>query len=269
METTTEAIAKKWFEDQELWEMKGTIIFNRDHLRFAFMEVHQLLRLTGMKEEMSVLDLCCGVGRHSLSLAKSGLSVTGVDITASYLEKARENAHREGLNIEYVQEDARTFRRREAFDLIINMFTSFGYFETPEEDKQLLENCYDSLRPGGRLVIELLTRETVIKQFREQFDIAGNGYSVNVRQQISAGADRLLSWWTISYNGWEKEVAFSVRLYSADQLEQLLTDCGFRNFKAWGDLHGSAYDHRAKKLVAVCEKPQLHQDAVPTSVKQS
>ena len=75
----------------------------------------------------SILDLCCGPGRHSLELSRRGFSLTGVDRTKSYLEKARKQAETEGLKVEFIQEDMRSFCKSNTFDVVINLFTSsFG-----------------------------------------------------------------------------------------------------------------------------------------------
>src|SRR5512138_1360083 len=110
--------------------------------------------LAGLKPGARVLDACCGPGRHSLELARRGYRVTGLDLTESYLEAARETASAEGLSIEFLRGDVRAFRRPGAFALCLNLFTSFGYFKSREEDIGTLRNFRASLAPGGALVLE-------------------------------------------------------------------------------------------------------------------
>ncbi|NIT57732.1 MAG: methyltransferase domain-containing protein, partial [Aliifodinibius sp.] len=113
----------------------------------------------GIEASSPILDLGCGIGRHTLELAHRGFTVTGVDRTQTYLNKAREKARIGGLEVEFVQADMRSFRRTGAFEAVINLFSSFGYFENPEEDRRVVENVYDSLKPGGRFLVEMMGKE--------------------------------------------------------------------------------------------------------------
>jgi 2-polyprenyl-3-methyl-5-hydroxy-6-metoxy-1,4-benzoquinol methylase len=77
-------------------------------------EVEQIASLLELHAGVSICDLCCGVGRHSLELARHGLNVTGVDRTALYLEQARKKAEAEGLDVRFVREDMRSFCEAES-----------------------------------------------------------------------------------------------------------------------------------------------------------
>src|SRR5512135_491590 len=95
-------------------------------------EVEGILVFLALPLGAAVEDLGCGRGRHAIPLARRGYRVTGVDISDYMLQKARRSAAREGVDVEWVQEDMRTFCRRDAFDLVISLFTSFGYFSDEE-----------------------------------------------------------------------------------------------------------------------------------------
>ena len=122
-------------------------------------EVEAALKLLGLKPKGRVLDLCCGPGRHSLELARRGFAVVGVDNTAGYIAEAKKRAKSEKLKVEFVKGDMRCFRRLGAFDAVINMFTAFGYFKNPRDDRRVLENIHRSLKPGGKLLMEMLGKE--------------------------------------------------------------------------------------------------------------
>src|SRR5919108_2104431 len=142
-----------WFEDDALWERLEDFLFSQ--LRSGEItghEAEQILALVHPPQGAAVLDLCCGPGRHSLEFARRGFRVTGVDRTTRYLETARAAATREGLTVEFVQEDMRHFHRPAAFDLALNLFSSFGYFEDVAEDLWVLQHLHGSLKPGGQVL---------------------------------------------------------------------------------------------------------------------
>jgi SAM-dependent methyltransferase len=116
----------------------------------AAENVSKIAALSGVSTG-NVLDLACGPGRYAIPLAQAGYVVTAVDRTPFLLDSARQRATRLGANIEWVEQDMREFVRPAAFDLALNVFTSFGYFDDEAENRRVLENVYASLKPGGPL----------------------------------------------------------------------------------------------------------------------
>jgi SAM-dependent methyltransferase len=157
-----------WYDDDTFWETFRDYMFNPTRLEQTRAEVDQLVALLKLRSGVPVLDLGCGIGRHSLEFARRGFTVTGVDRTARYLEQARDAAARENLNVEFVHSDMRAFVRREAFDGALSMFTSFGYFEDAADDLRVARNVYESLRPGAKLTIDINGKEVVAAKFRER-----------------------------------------------------------------------------------------------------
>jgi 2-polyprenyl-3-methyl-5-hydroxy-6-metoxy-1,4-benzoquinol methylase len=138
---------KEWFDDEAFWRELYPFMFSGRRIAEADEQMAKVLALTKPAGK-AVLDLCCGDGRCSIALAKKGFRVTGVDRTAYLLNKARARARSASLKIEWVREDMRDFVRPAAFDLVISMFTSFGYFDDKGEDLRVLENMFASLRAG-------------------------------------------------------------------------------------------------------------------------
>jgi len=152
------ASKKKWFEDGNFWVTTFPLMFSKARLENSANEVEKLITMLDIAPGSNILDLCCGVGRLSIEFAKHNFSVTGVDITKAYLNIAKKNAGKTS-KIKFIQSDMRAFSKPNSFDVIVNMFTSFGYFEDPKDDIKVLKNCFISLKPGGKIIIELLGKE--------------------------------------------------------------------------------------------------------------
>jgi SAM-dependent methyltransferase len=246
-----------WFDDDRLWDAIAPFLFTHERCGDATSgEVDSLLKLVDVQPPDRILDLCCGVGRHSLELAARGFSMTAVDRTAAFLEQASRKAGETGVTIEFVQASMGEFRRPNAFDAAINMFTSFGYFTSDDEELAVLRNVFESLKPDGRLVIDVLGKEVLCRRFQPrtwQASPAGTAFLLEERKVRSGWASIENRWIVFDETG-KHEFHFDLRVYSGRELEGLLQRAGFREILLYGKLNGAPYDHDAERLVAVARK---------------
>ncbi len=244
----------EWFTDEALWEDLYPFLFPETRIAAAEQEVESVLRLTQFAGS-TVLDLCCGPGRHALALAKRGLRVTGVDRTALFLEEAQARAAALALEVEWVQEDMRRFARRAAFDLALSLFTSFGYFDQPDEDLAVLENLHQSLKPGGILVLDMVGKECLARSFQPiSVQDLEDGSLLIERREVRDDWTRLHNQWTLVKEGSTVTYEFDLRLYSGLELKERLGRVGFAAVKLFSDFAGSVYGPEAQRLVAVASK---------------
>ena len=243
-----------WFENEDLWRDLYPYMFPIERLAAAPEQVDQLLALSGIHAG-TALDLCCGAGRHSVALAHKGFAVTGVDRTPYLLNRARAHAADSGVSVEFVLEDMREFRRSGAFDLAINIFTSFGYFETPAEELRVLQNVHESLRGGGVFVMEMLGKEYLAAHYvpARCTDFA-DGTVLLQRAKVRDEWTRVFSEWTLIQAGIARSHKFDHFVYSGRELKELLLRAGFSEVRLYGDLRGSAYGPDAQRLVALARK---------------
>ncbi len=243
-----------WFEDETFWTKLYPFLFTDSKLEAAGHEVDSVLRLAGL-ESGDVLDLACGPGRHSVALAKRGFHVTGVDLSASLLGRARQRARAQHVDVEWVQEDMRRFIRPESFDLALSLFTSFGYFESKDDDLTVLRNIRKSLRPGGTLVIEIAGREALARRFQpttsKELD---DGRLLVERHEIVDDWTRIRNHWTVIENDTAATFRFEFRVYSGQELKRLLLDAGFTGIELFGAYDGRPYDLHAERLIAIARK---------------
>jgi ubiquinone/menaquinone biosynthesis C-methylase UbiE len=217
-------------------------------------EAERIIALLGIEPGASVLDLCCGPGRHSLELARRGFRVTGVDRTASYLEQARTKAHEEGLDIEFVQEDMRAFCRPDAFEGTINVFTSFGYFEDPAEDRKVLANLYRSLKPGGCVLLDTIGKEVLARIYQARDWQERDGILLLQERNVQSNWGWMEIRWIMIEGTERKEFTLGHRLFSATELMALFKEAGFTSVDAYGNLEGAPYDQTARRLIVVARK---------------
>jgi hypothetical protein len=187
-------------------------------------------------------------------LALRGYRVCGVDITAAYLAAARESAADEGVNVEWIKEDVRRFRRDGAFDLALNLYTSFGYFGDPGDDLLFASNARAGLAPGGVFIIETLGKEIAVRDFTPGEEYQRAGYTVRTAYACVDGWAGLHNRWILLKDGQRVERSFTQRLYAATELRALLMSAGFAGVRCYGDWDGSPYDQTARMLIAVATK---------------
>lgn len=243
-----------WYEQDTFWEIVEPIMFPKRRWSDAPAEVDKVIALLGLQPGMAVLDLCCGVGRHALEFAHRGYRVVGVDRTQAYLDRARRQAATEGLEIDFVQEDMRTFCEPEAFDVIINLFTSFGYFEDPAQDRQVVMNIHRSLNKNGVLLMDLMGKEVLARIFQERSWHEQEGVLILEERRLSQAWSWIENRWIIIKDGKRTEFVVSNRLYSAAEITSLLAECGFTSTQVYGDFNSSFYDQTAKRLVVIAHR---------------
>src|SRR5688572_11928533 len=139
---------KHWFDSSFYHKLYA----NRDEHEAAGF-VDELLRELNPADQSKILDLGCGNGRHSKHLASKGFTVTGIDLSASSIRGAK---RWESNTLSFYRHDMRLPFGVSCFDYVFNFFTSFGYFQNRSEDQQVINNIFNSLKPGGILVMDYI-----------------------------------------------------------------------------------------------------------------
>jgi SAM-dependent methyltransferase len=247
----------EWFADESIWKYLYPFHFPETAFAAAEEQVEKILRLTGLGVG-KVLDLCCGPGRHAVALAKRGFAVTAVDRTRFLLEQARARAAQASLSIEFVLEDMRRFSRPATFDLILNFFTSFGYFDEQADDFRVLERVRQNLRPGGIFVLEMVSKERLARSFQATTSTElANGDLLFERHEIVDDWTRVRNRWTLVRAGTTRTFDFTHRIYSGREMKDLLTKAGLADVRLYGDLDGGSYGFEAKRLIAISRRSTI------------
>lgn len=247
---------KPWYDNDEFWECFAPKIFPKEMWENAPLEVEKVISLLQLKKGANILDLGCGTGRHSLEFARRGFQVVGIDRTAMFLKEAKTRAAKEELKVQFMEGDMRTFVNSEKFDAIVNLFTSFGYFEDPEDDRRVLKNVFVSLKPSGKFLIDVIGKEVFARMisFREREWFEDNDVFYLQETKPIDNWRRVKGRWIRFKNNEKKEFTIMQQLYSGSELLSLLREVGFETVNLFGELTGSPYDQTARRLIALAVK---------------
>ena len=197
-----------------------------------------------------LLDVPCGFGRHAVPLAEAGYRVTGVDRSESLLEEARRRADGRARPT-LVRADYRTLPfADESFDSALNLFSSLGYLGD-EADTEVLAEIRRVLRPGGRLVIETMHRDLLVREFSEtDWRLAGEGRLLLEQRTFEAATGVAQVTQTLVDPGGSRESrSYSLRVYAATELLAMVARAGFAGARAHGDLDGSPFTVGSRLVV--------------------
>lgn len=174
-------------------------------------------------ENLTIFDQCCGKGHLSYEFAKHGYSTLGIDSSKTFIEFANNNYASE--NCKFVLGDAKTFVSKEAFDVAINWYTSFGYDESDEENFKMIRALSENLKTGGQFFISTFNPDFINVHFEKYLDrsFEYNGQFIKCIKESFIENNMLKSWWHFEFPDGCKEKYFGqTKIYSIDELNSAL-----------------------------------------------
>lgn len=245
---------KAWFAEDSFWEHTYPFMFPESRFIAGAESVSKIASLTKVTSG-SVLDLACGPGRTAIPFALAGYHVTGVDRTEFLLQKGRELAAKQSADLEWIQRDMREFIRLNSFDLVVNLFTSFGYFDDAEDNRLVLQNAFGSLKPGGVFVIDHLGKELLASRLQSTLsEQSSDGSALFQQIQVIDDWSRVACDWTLVMGENARTFRVCHWLYSGQELRDLLRGVGFQDISLFGSWDQTPYDAKAQRLIAVARK---------------
>jgi SAM-dependent methyltransferase len=204
----------------------------------------------------SVLDLACGSGRHAIRMARRGYRVTGVDFNPRYLELAAAEAGRAGVAVEWMARDMRALDFTARFDRVYSFFTSFGYY-SDEENEEVLGRIARALRPGGRLLLDMMNRDWLLTHPQQRtWSQREDGALLMEEISLDLRTSRVTSRLTLidPDRGAGPVKQFDLRAYTCAELTALLRRSGLAVREVWGGADRSAYSAESRRLTLLAEK---------------
>jgi 2-polyprenyl-3-methyl-5-hydroxy-6-metoxy-1,4-benzoquinol methylase len=183
-----------------------------------------------------VLDLACGRGRIAIRLAQRGCRVTGIDLSPRSLELARADAEAAGVELELVHRDMRELDAVEAFDVVLNLWSSFGYFADGADDGRVLAAVARALVPGGTFFIDTINPVALVGSFTPRtWQVLADGVLLLEERGYDHLTGRTETTWTFVHpDGSRSELRHSVRAYTAAEFVAMLRDVRLEVDGSWG-----------------------------------
>jgi SAM-dependent methyltransferase len=223
----------------------------------AEKEVDFILNVLKIPKNALILDLACGVGRHSIELAKRGYKVVGVDFKKDYINYCKEKARKLSLkNARFIQTDMRKLKFKNKFDAVISVYTSFGYFKSEEENLEALRNMAKALKKNGKFFIDVANRDFLVKHFRRiGLTKLKQGY-IKEERSFEFSTSKVNAKWTFLSKDKRKisENKSSCRVYSYHELKNMFESVGLKVIKSFGNFKGEEISSDANRLILVGQK---------------
>ena len=218
-------------------------------------EVSFLIDETSISPHASVLDLCCGTGRHSIRLAELGYEVTGLDLSSEFLRVADEKSLEKNLSIDWVNKDMREIPFDDKFDLIFIMFGAWGFFAEDHENYAVFEEIQQALKANGHFVLDFFNRDWIVRNFQPVHWVERElGYYLEKRQfDIQSGRLDTKSVF-IKRDGTTLEWETSIRAFTLQEIRNRLQQVGFSIIGVYGDLDKRAFDLNTPPIALACPK---------------
>ena len=232
---------EKWFDENYL------VLYRHRNRRDAEEQVRLIIDTLDLHVEDKILDLACGEGRYTALFNDLGYQVTGIDLSETLVNCGKERYP--GLELEVG--DMRQIHGK--FDVILSLFTSFGYFDSDQDNENVIRSIFNALNPGGYFWLDFLNAQQVQETLVPQSitDISPGIRAVENRK-IENG--RIIKDIHFFNQGEENHYKESVRLFTASNLEQMFQRNGFHITQHFGDYHGRSWEPHSPRTILVGRK---------------
>jgi SAM-dependent methyltransferase len=239
-----------YFDAEYLREYEPLFTLERDR-----REVARVIEVLGLPADARVLDVPCGQGRHAHLLAEAGFRVDGVDLSEELLQRARERGT--GPTLKYHRADMRDLPDAwiERFDALVNLFTSFGFFTDPADDRRVLSEVARVLKPGGMLIWHGGSRDGVMARFLERDWWQTSDGTLQAQERSFDALSGILTvesrWFGPAGPGRREH---RIRLYTATQFAELCAGVGLIVEEAYDGWSDRPLNRRSSEMLLVARK---------------
>lgn len=240
---------KQWYEiwfDSEYYHL----LYTRRDCKEAEVFLNNLIAFLKPSADSRILDLACGRGRHSIELYKKGFDVTGIDLSENNIGFAKKS---ESEKLLFYIHDMRKSFRMNYYDIVLNLFTSFGYFEKERENTAVIKSAANALKPNGIFVLDFFNavkeKEKPVKEEIEKY----NEIEFRIRKIFESGwVKKQISF---SDNGKIFHFEEKVRTFSLKELKNYFSLGGLKILHLFGDYSLHEFDEKkSERLIIIAKK---------------
>ncbi len=237
---------EKWFGKDYM------LVYPHRDTAEAIAQINFMLKTITLPKNAKILDLCCGCGRHSIELRKLGYDVVSADLSSDLLSVAKASAYDNNIDLKIIRCDMRQIPFSNQFDLVIQFFTSFGYFESDEDNQKVLDSISKSLKPNGKFLIDYMNSDYVIDNLvnKDERDIS-EGIHIIQERWIDEQKRRINKKITLIKDGKEKNYEESVRLYNHEEMKNMLYKAGLQLSETYGDFLGTKFNRKSPRMILI------------------
>ena len=239
-------------------------LFNDDYLRTVApldaaqvgAETDWIEHALGVEGGAAVLDVACGVGGHSIELSKRGYDVTGVDLSSTMIQRAQSHCLGVPRQPRFVVSDMLALDFEESFDAAFCVGSSFGFFDD-QRNVDVATRIHRALKDNGTFLLQVINRDHAIQSQPAMAWFEGDGCVCMEESSVNYITSRLNVKRTVIFDdGRQREIEFSVRLYSLHELGQLLHQSGFRILEVSGHVRtpGAFFGPSSRELIILAQK---------------
>ncbi|MFT5819479.1 MAG: SAM-dependent methyltransferase [Crocinitomix sp.] len=239
---------KEWFESWFNTPYYHILYKNRDHSE-AELFIRNLFDQLDVSKESTVLDLACGKGRHAVFVNSLGYNTTGVDLSSESIETAKLN---ESESLHFFQHDMREPIQDARFDLVLNLFTSFGYFQDTSHNEKMLDSIHTYLADSGKLVIDFFNVKKVMNELVESETKLIEDITFEISKTVENGA--ILK--DIQFQDQGNKFHFQERVQALGiaDFELMLARTNFEIEAIYGNYDLDQYESNSERLIIVAKK---------------
>jgi SAM-dependent methyltransferase len=196
-------------------------------------EVEAIIDLARLQPNDRILDVCCGSGRHALLLTKKKYSVDGIDVNPVAIEQAQQSvAHLPLPHPLFYLGDVRQLPRQyptlsEQYDVALNLFSSFGYYNDDQDQIAVLKAINHVLKPGGKLLLDLPNKEFIINNFQPTSEFRVDDLNATVTRVLINNRSRITTTTIVTDGKKREELPVAMNIYDLSSISPLLRQGGF------------------------------------------